>query len=321
VKINRKFSIAPMMDYTDRHCRYFLRLITRHTLLYTEMITSDAILKGDRDHLLAYSESEHPLVLQLGGSDAGKLARCAIIAEDYGYDEINFNVGCPSNRVQAGRFGACLMAEPELVGECITAMQQSTKIPVTVKTRIGIDDRDSYDELAAFIMEVNKSGCNTFIMHARKALLKGLSPKENREVPPLHYSTVYQLKKDFPDLEIIINGGFTSMEQILEQYHFVDGVMIGRAAYHDPYLLAEADGLIFGDKRAPKDRQQILNDYTHYIIQQLDQGIAFKQMTRHILGLYQGMPGARAYRRKLSQHDRRSDADIDILKQAVEQIT
>ena len=321
MEINRKFSIAPMMDHTDRHYRYFIRLITRHTLLYTEMITTTAILNGNRDRLLAYSDCEHPLVLQLGGSNPAELGQCATIAEEYGYDEINLNVGCPSDRVQTGRFGACLMAEPQLVAECIAAMQQATLVPVTVKTRLGIDDRDSYDDLATFIDRVSIAGCRTFIIHARKAWLTGLSPKENREVPPLNYSTVYQLKNDFPNLEIIINGGFTRLEQIQEQYSYVDGVMIGRAAYHDPYLLAEVDKKIFADKNKVKSRQQILSEFMDYVSRQLDQGVALQHMTRHILGLYQGQPGARSYRRQLGQHACRSGAGIEILKQAVDQIT
>jgi tRNA-dihydrouridine synthase A len=321
MEINRKLSIAPMMDHTDRHCRYFLRLITRHTLLYSEMINSAAILNGNRDWLLAYSDAEHPLALQLGGSDPAELRQCATIADDYGYDEINLNVGCPSDRVQTGRFGACLMAEPELVAECIASMQQATTIPVTVKTRLGIDDSDSYDELTAFITKVSAAGCRTFIMHARKAWLKGLSPRENREVPPLNYSTVYQLKNDFPDLEIIINGGFTRLDQIQEQYKYVDGVMIGRAAYHDPYLLAEVDRIIFADKRITKTRHQILAEFMDYVSRQLDRGVALNHMTRHILGLYLGQPGARAYRRQLSQYDSKSDTDIKVLKQAVKQMT
>ena len=318
MKINRKLSIAPMMDHTDRHCRYFLRLITRHTLLYTEMITATAILNGNRERLLAYSDSEHPLALQLGGSDPVELKQCATIAEDYGYDEINLNVGCPSDRVQTGSFGACLMAEPQLVAECIAAMQKVTTVPVTVKTRLGIDNHDSYDDLATFINRVSIAGCRTFIIHARKAWLKGLSPKENREVPPLNYSTVYQLKKDFPELEIIINGGFNRLEQIQEQYNYVDGVMIGRAAYHDPYLLAEVDRKIFTDKNAVKSRQHILSEFMDYVSRQLQQGVALNHMTRHILGLYQGQPGARAYRRQLGQHACRSGAGIEILKQAVD---
>ena len=318
MEINRKLSIAPMMDHTDRHCRYFLRLITRHTLLYTEMITATAILNGNRERLLAYSDSEHPLALQLGGSDPVELKQCATIAEDYGYDEINLNVGCPSDRVQTGSFGACLMAEPQLVAECIAAMQKVTTVPVTVKTRLGIDNHDSYDDLATFINRVSIAGCRTFIIHARKAWLKGLSPKENREVPPLNYSTVYQLKKDFPELEIIINGGFNRLEQIQEQYNYVDGVMIGRAAYHDPYLLAEVDRKIFTDKNAVKSRQHILSEFMDYVSRQLQQGVALNHMTRHILGLYQGQPGARAYRRQLGQHACRSGAGIEILKQAVD---
>ena len=321
MEINRKLSVAPMMDHTDRHCRYFLRLITRHTLLYTEMITSTAILHGDRDRLLGYSQREHPLALQLGGSEPAELGQCAAIGEKYGYDEINLNVGCPSDRVQTGDFGACLMARPELVADCIASMQQSTTVPVTVKTRLGIDDRDSYDELKTFINKVSNAGCRTFILHARKAWLHGLSPRENREIPPLKYTTVYRLKTDFPDLEIIINGGFTRFDQILEQFKHVDGVMIGRVACNNPYLLAEADKKIFADENTTASRQQVLSEFMDYLEVQLDQGISLNHMTRHVLGLYYGQPGAGAFRRYISENAHKPGAGTEVLQQAARIVT
>ncbi len=238
------FAVAPMMELTDRHCRYFFRLFSQHTLLYTEMIHSQAILKGNRDTLLSYHPAEHPLALQIGGNDPHQLAECAKIAEDYGYDEINLNIGCTSNRVQAGRFGACIMAEPQLVAECIAAMQNVVKIPITVKTRLGIDNHDSYDDLNNFIQTVASGGCKIFTIHARKAWLKGLSPKENREVPPLRYEYVYQLKKDYPHLVILINGGITELSAAKNHLKYVDGVMLGRAVYQSPHLLAEVDQYI-----------------------------------------------------------------------------
>jgi tRNA-dihydrouridine synthase A len=311
---DRKFCIAPMMDRTDRHFRYFLRLISRHTLLYSEMITAHAIIHGDRQRLLGYSGREHPLALQIGGSDPAELATCAQIAEDFAYDEVNLNVGCPSDRVQSGKFGACLMAEPALVAECVSAMQHKAGIPVTVKTRLGIDDRDSYEELTAFVRTVSNAGCRTFILHARKAWLNGLSPKENREIPPLEYGKVYQLKKDFPQLEIVINGGFTSMVDIRKQFSHVDGVMIGRAAYQNPYLLADADRVIFKDDSKPPTRDEILGEFKIYIQEQLAMGIPLNAMTRHILGLYQGQPGARAFRRNISENAHKPGAGVEILR-------
>lgn len=318
MQFDRKLSVAPMMDRTDRHCRYFLRLISKYTLLYTEMITSKAILHGDRQRLLGYSEREHPLALQIGGSEPEELAVCASIAEESGYDEVNLNVGCPSDRVQSGRFGACLMAEPDLVADCIHRMQKNVSIPVTVKTRLGIDERDSYEELVSFIKQVNEAGCNTFIIHARKAWLNGLSPKENREVPPLEYDKVYQLKYDFPHIEIIINGGFTTNQNILNQLDHVDGVMIGRAAYHDPWLLAEMDHQLFKDSADIKSRTEILNEFIEYIEQQLKTGASLHSMTRHILGLYQGQPGARAFRRHLSENSHQHGNELDVMRKAVE---
>jgi tRNA-dihydrouridine synthase A len=295
-------SIAPMMDYTDKHFRYLLRLISKRVLLYTEMVTADAILYGPRDRLLSYNPQEHPLALQLGGSDPQSLSTCSKLAEDLGYDEINLNVGCPSPRVQKGRFGACLMKEPDLVAECITAMQAQVKIPVTIKTRIGVDDLDSYEDLVNFINKTSNAGCKTYIMHARKAWLKGLSPKENRSVPPLRYETVYQLKDDFPQLNIVLNGGVQTIEQIEHNLQKLDGVMIGRQVVQDPYLLAVVDCLFYNEPTPIPTREQILSEYITYMKQQLEQGIAITSLTRHLLGLYCGMPGARKWRRELTEN-------------------
>jgi len=317
-QIDRRLSIAPMMDHTDRHFRYFLRIISPHALLYTEMITTGALIHGDRQRFLEHHVDEYPLAIQLGGSDPEDLATCAVIAEQAGYDEVNLNVGCPSDRVQSGRFGACLMAEPELVAEGISSMSQSVDIPVTVKTRIGIDDKDSYEELTTFIDCVKQAGCNTFIIHARKAWLNGLSPKENREVPPLQYETVYQLKRDFPDLDVIINGGFTTQDDIMEQYQYVDGVMIGRAAYQNPYLLAEIEQVLFANGSPLPSRYEILERFMTYVQQNLDQGVYLGHMTRHILGLFFGQPGARAYRRFISEFAYREGAGVEIIKCAME---
>ena len=318
LKLNRKLSIAPMMDHTDRHFRFFMRIVSPHAMLYTEMITTGALIHGDRQRFLQHHVDEYPLAIQLGGSDPGDLATCAVIAEQAGYDEVNLNVGCPSDRVQSGKFGACLMAEPELVAEGISRMSQSVNIPVTVKTRIGIDEMDSYEELSAFINCVKESGCNTFIIHARKAWLNGLSPKENREVPPLQYETVYQLKKDFPELDFIINGGFTTQNSIMEQYAQVDGVMIGRAAYQNPYLLAEIEQSLFGNKTSQVTRCEILEKFMEYIQQNLDQGVYLGHMTRHILGLFFNQPGARAYRRYISEHAYREGAGVEVIRAAME---
>jgi len=290
-----------MMERTDRFCRYFLRLISRHTLLYTEMITSAAVLNGDRDRLLAFDQSEHPLALQLGGSEPAHMAKCARIAEDHGFDEVNMNVGCPSKRVRAGSFGACLMAEPERVAACVAAMQSVVGIPVTVKTRIGIDHQDSYEALADFVGQVADHGCNTFIVHARKAWLTGLSPKQNRDVPPLRYDIVGRLKEDFPTLTIVLNGGVTSLGQVREHLTRLDGVMIGREAYRNPYVLADADGLIFDDHRAAPTRREIVEAYIPYVTRELEGGARLAHLTRHLTGLYLGQSGARAWRRALSQ--------------------
>lgn len=290
-----------MMERTDRFYRYFLRLISRRTLLYTEMITSAAVLNGEREGLLAFDPIEHPVALQLGGSEARDMAVCARIAEDHGFDEVNMNVGCPSKRVRAGRFGACLMAEPELVGECVSAMQSVVNIPVTVKTRIGIDDQDSYEALAAFVSQVAHYGCNTFVVHARKAWLTGLSPKQNRDVPPLRYDIVRRLKEDFPQFGIVLNGGVTSLEQARQHLSRLDGVMIGREAYHNPYMLADADRRIFDDDRAAPTRRDIVEAYLPFVARELERGVRLARLSRHLTGLYLGQPGARAWRRAVSE--------------------
>ncbi len=319
--LDRRLSVAPMLDLTDRHYRRFLRLLTRQTLLYTEMITTGAVLRGNRQRLLAYDPAERPLALQLGGSDPDHLAQCAQIAAEWGYDEVNLNIGCPSDRVQSGRFGACLMAEPGLVAECVAAMQAVTTLPVTVKTRIGIDDRDSYAELAYFVGTVAAGGCEIFIIHARKAWLNGLSPRENREIPPLRYDMVYRLKQDFPALTIVINGGLTRLDQIAEQLLQVDGAMIGRAAYENPYLLAEADQRLFGTTAPQPTRHQAIRAFLPYVETQLQQGTPLHGMTRHLLNLFRGVPGARAWRRHLSEPAGRPGTGIETLETALQRVT
>ena len=309
-----------MLDWTDRHCRYFLRRISRHTRLYTEMVSTAALLNGDRDRLLRFNPSEHPLALQLGGSDPGALAECARIGEDYGYDEINLNVGCPSNRVQSGRFGACLMVEPGLVAECIAAMGEAISVPVTVKTRIGIDDQDSYAALAGFISTVRDAGCRIFIIHARKAYLKGLSPRENRTIPPLKYDYVNRIKRQFPELVIVLNGGISDLDEADSRLQSVDGVMLGRRAYHDPYLLAGVDARYFGDDHPVPTREQIVRSMLPYIQRELKSGAQLKHISRHMLGLFQGEHGARHWRRHLSQSAPRPGAAAEIILQALEQL-
>jgi len=298
--LSRRLSVAPMMDCTDRHARFLLRLISRCTLLYTEMVTAQALLRGDADYLIGYSPAEHPLALQLGGSDPAQLAQAARIGADFGYAEINLNVGCPSDRVQSGRFGACLMAEPALVGDCVAAMQAAVSLPVTVKCRIGIDRSDRDEDLFAFVETVAAAGCRQFTVHARKAWLDGLSPRENREIPPLRHDTVHRLKRLRPELEIVINGGITDLDQALAQLEHVDGVMIGRAAYHSPWLLAEADRLMFGQAAESPSRAAVLAAYVDYMQVQLAAGTPPSALTRPLLGLFQGQPGARAWRRDLS---------------------
>ncbi|NQV61052.1 MAG: tRNA dihydrouridine(20/20a) synthase DusA [Alphaproteobacteria bacterium] len=318
--INRRFSIAPMMEYTDRHERYFLRLISRRALLYTEMITAEAVIHGDVQRLLAFSPAEHPIALQLGGSDPERMARAAEIGQTFGYDEININVGCPSDRVQSGRFGACLMAEADLVAACVTAMRATTDLPITVKSRIGIDDQDSYDFLRQFVETVAAAGCGSFIVHARKAILAGLSPKQNREIPPLDYDRVYRLKADYPALEVIINGGINSLQECQDHLNHVDGVMLGRAAYQEPYLLAAVDRSLFGDTDPMPSRADLVRAMQPYIAEQMGRGIRLNAITRHMLGLYHGQPGARAWRRHISENSYRPEADGSLLDAALAQI-
>ncbi len=316
VNIDRRICVAPMMDWTDRHCRYFLRLITRRALLYTEMVTTGAILFGDKDRHLAFDPAEHPVALQLGGADPGDLAECARIGESYGYDEINLNVGCPSDRVQNGRFGACLMGEPDLVAACVAAMAKAVQIPVTVKCRIGIDDRDGYEDLRGFVDRVAGAGCRTFIVHARKAVLAGLSPKQNRDIPPLRYDYVYRLKAELPDLEVILNGGVPDLEAAAQHLEHVDGLMFGRAAYQNPHMLARVDVDFFGETRTPPTRFDVLDALMPYVERKCGEGIPLRRMTRHILGLFQGQPGARAWRRYLSENAHREGAGIETLEAA-----
>ncbi|RMF08998.1 MAG: tRNA dihydrouridine(20/20a) synthase DusA [Alphaproteobacteria bacterium] len=314
---DRRFCVAPMMEWTDRHCRYFMRLISGRALLYTEMVTASAVIHGDPKRLLGFDAAEQPVALQLGGSEPGELAAAARIGEEFGYREINLNIGCPSDRVQSGRFGACLMAEPDLVARCVAAMQEAVALPVTVKCRIGIDDQDSEEDLERFVSRVAQAGCRTFIMHARKAWLNGLSPKQNRAVPPLDYERVYRLKARHPDLEIIINGGITGLEAVPGHLAHVDGVMLGRAAYHDPYLLAPVDRLFFGDSAPAPTREEVMERFIAYAADQLRSGVRLHQMTRHILGLYHGRPGARAFRRILSEQACRPGAGISVLEDAL----
>ncbi|MET0013135.1 MAG: tRNA dihydrouridine(20/20a) synthase DusA [Sedimenticola sp.] len=318
--INRRLCIAPMLDWTDRYCRYFLRLISRHVVLYTEMVTTGAIIHGDRERFLKFDGSEHPVALQLGGSDTKDLAVCARLGEQWGYDEINLNVGCPSDRVQSGRFGACLMATPELVAECVAAMRDAVSIDVTVKHRIGIDDHDSYQELCDFVGASAEAGCRTFIVHARKAWLQGLSPKENREIPPLSYETVYQLKRDFPDREIVINGGILTLDQAEEHLQQVNGVMIGREAYHNPWILVETDRRLYGDEHPLPSRHEIIERLIPFIEQEQAAGTPISRITRHILGLFNGQPGARAWRRHISENAHRKGADYSAVLEAAAKV-
>jgi len=300
--MNKTISVAPMMDWTDRHERSFLRLISRHAWLYTEMVTTGAILHGDRARLLAYDPAELPVALQLGGSEPDALAECARVGADLGYDEINLNVGCPSDRVQSGRFGACLMAEPELVARGVDAMRAAVDIPVTVKHRIAIDDQPEWETLIGFVDAVAAAGCADVTVHARKAWLEGLSPRENREVPPLHYDLVYRLKAERPDLHVTINGGIETLAQASEHLAHVDGVMLGRAAYQNPYVLAAVDQRFFGSETAVPTRHEIIDAYLPYIEREIAAGTSLIAMTRHILGLFNGQPGARAFRRYLSEN-------------------
>lgn len=306
-----------MMDWTDRHDRMFLRQISEKALLYTEMVTSSALEHGDSDYLLKCNPSEHPVALQIGGSDPAQLATAAKLGEQAGYREINLNVGCPSDRVQSGAFGACLMANPDLVASCIAAMNQAVDIPVTVKCRIGIDDQDAEEFLFSFIDKVAATGCETFIIHARKAILKGLSPKENREIPPLNYERVFRLKKRRPDLTIVINGGIKCLDQASELLDQVDGVMVGREAYQNPYFLHEVDSRFFGEPAAAKTRVDYLLNYMPYLEQELADGTPLNHMSRHLLGLFKGQRGGKQFRRHLSENANRSGAGIEVLTDAL----
>jgi tRNA-dihydrouridine synthase A len=325
--LSHKVSIAPMMGWTDRHARYFLRLISRHALLYTEMVNTGALLHnrqmvGDQKRLLAHDMSEHPLALQLGGSDPIALAQCATMAEDAGFDEVNLNVGCPSDRVKSGHFGACLMADPSLVADCISAMMAKVEIPVTVKCRIGIDEMEGFEPLEHFVEIVSSGGCDTFIVHARKAWLQGLSPKANREVPPLRYDYVHRLKREKPGLTVVINGGIKTLETVLDELEYVDGVMIGREAYYNPYMLARVDLDIYQDTAAGiSSREQIIEQMCEYIDREVARGVVLHSITRHILGLYQGCRGARAWRRHLSENAHTDDADSSVVRKALRYVT
>lgn len=315
--LSRTVSVAPMMGWTDRHARHFLRLITTRTLLYTEMVTTCAMLNGPVNSLLKFHASEHPLALQLGGSEPDDLAQCARIGEDAGYDEINLNVGCPSDRVRQGRFGACLMAEPNLVADCINAMQSRVSVPVTVKCRTGIDDMEDFSSLDQFVTTVAAAGCSTFIVHARNAWLQGLSPKQNRDIPPLKYDYVYRLKRDYPELNITVNGGIKTLESVAMNLEQVDGVMLGREAYHNPYLLSEVDQLFYGETKPVLPRTEIIDAFIPYIEEEMASGTVLHSITRHIHGLFLGCPNAKAWRRFLSENDNRADAGTKVVIDAV----
>jgi len=315
--LNRRFCVAPMMEWTDRHCRFFHRLLTRRALIYTEMLTTAAVLRGDRSRLLGFDVAEHPVALQLGGSEPVALAECARIGEGFGYDEINLNVGCPSDRVQEGRFGACLMAEPALVADGIAAMKAAVKIPVTVKCRLGIDEQDPEQSLFSFAQAVKAAGADALVVHARKAWLKGLSPRENREVPPLDYTIVHRLKIAHPGLPIILNGGITTLEQTLEQLKHVDGVMMGRAAYQEPWRLLAVDGLLFGEHAPFTSARDAGYALVPYIERELANGVRLHAITRHVLGLFRSVPGARAFRRHLATEAVKPGAAASVMADAL----
>jgi tRNA-dihydrouridine synthase A len=319
--MRNKIFVAPMMDWTDRHCRYFLRLLSPGIGLYTEMVTAAALIHGDAAKLLQFNEEEHPVALQVGGSDPTMMAKAAFMGAEAGYDEININVGCPSDRVQSGAFGACLMSTPEVVANCYREMSAAVDVPVTVKTRIGINDLDSYEFLEQFVVTLHEAACTTFIVHARIAILEGLSPKDNRSVPPLDYERVYRLKSDYPDLTIILNGGITTVEECRRHLEHVDGVMIGRQAYQQPWFLTELERA-FGDDAgyvAPS-RHDIVLALLPYIERELEEGAELKHITRHLLGLYAGQPGARAWRRFLSENAHHPGAGIEVLHAALEKL-
>ena len=320
VQLNRRLSVAPMLDWTDRHCRYFHRLISNQALLYTEMITTGAILYGDKKQLLDFSPAEHPVAIQLGGSDVHDLTVCAKMVEDLGYDEVNLNVGCPSDRVQKGRFGACLMKEPEVVAACFTAMQDAVQIPVTIKSRIGVDDDDSFESFENFIKTVNQAGCQTFIVHARKALLKGLSPKQNRSVPPLKYDFAYDIKSKYPELNIVLNGGIETAEDAVNQLNHVDGVMVGRAFWNAPWLIREMHEAMGLDKLL-STRDDVLLSYAAYCEEMIHQGISLHWLIRPILGLYHGFPGNKKWKSHLVTESPRRKDDVTVIKEARNWVT
>jgi len=314
-----RFCIAPMMEWTDTHCRVLHRLLTRRALLYTEMVTAEAVVRGNRERLLGFDASEHPVAVQLGGSDPARLAEAARIAADMGYDEINLNVGCPSDRVQSGRFGACLMREPVLVADCVAAMRAAAAVPVTVKCRLGVDDQDPHESLRRMIERCEAAGATTFVVHARKAWLEGLSPKENRDVPPLDYELVYQVKRENPHLTIVINGGIATLDECEAHLKHVDGVMLGRAAYHSPAMLAEVDARFFGGET--RDLDTAIEAYLVYVEHKLGEGVPLNAMTKHMLGLFNGKPGARLFRRHLSENATRKGANIQTLRDALAHLT
>ena len=313
VELNARISVAPMMEWTDRYCRTFLRQITRCSLLYTEMVTAKAVLHGDRRRLLAYDPVEHPLALQLGGADPDELVEASRIGADLGFDEVNLNVGCPSSRVKAGRFGACLMAEPKLVAQAVAAMARAVKVPITVKHRIAIDDQDEWTALSSFVGTLADAGCRRFSVHARKAWLDGLSPKQNRMIPPLRHDLVYRLKRRFPSLHVSLNGGVTDLDEVTHHLAHVDGVMLGRAAYHDPYMLAEADRRFFADHHPVPTRHDIVDAMLPYIDRERAKGTPLAAITRHMLGLMNGQHGARSWRRHLAENAHKKGAGSDIV--------
>jgi len=312
-------SVAPMMDWTDRHCRYFHRLLSPHVRLYTEMVTASAVIHGDRERLLGFDPAEHPVALQLGGSDPVEMAEAAAIAADMGYDEININVGCPSDRVQSGRFGACLMLTPRVVADCVRQMRRSVKVPVTVKSRIGVDGREDYEFLRDFVGAVAEAGCKVLLVHARIAVLEGLNPKQNREVPPLRYETVYRLKEDFPQLTIVLNGGVRTIEAVRHHLDRADGVMIGREAYQNPWFLTRIEETVFSGQ-PPVSRLAVAQAMTDYARSQLSKGVRLHSITRHMLGLFAGQPGARAWRRTLSERAPRAGAGVHVIEAAMDNI-
>lgn len=315
-KISRRFCVAPMLDCTDRHERYLARLISKHTVLYTEMITTGALLFGDAPRFLDFDQSEHPVALQLGGSEPDAMTKSAELVQKWGYDEVNINVGCPSDRVQSGSFGACLMQTPELVAQNVKQMQAAVDIPVTVKCRIGVDDQEPREALWALVDASANAGCKTFLVHARKAWLKGLSPKKNRDVPPLDYDLVYQLKRDFPELEIVLNGGINTIEESLQHLEQLDGVMMGRQAYSNPYIMSRVDTELYGDNTTPKSRDDVLKEYMAYVKQHTDNGVRLNHMSRHVVGLYHGEPSSRLFRRHISENAHLPGSGVEVLEAA-----